>query len=92
MKKLLKSRVDKMEMEHNFDILYRMHAKNEQFYKLGHIMKKEYVSNNIIILKELKHYRLTSVQLEIIKEAVLDEFSIVKFRLGIQSLEMQVKN
>ncbi|AQW96703.1 hypothetical protein BBD31_01770 [Elizabethkingia anophelis] len=92
MKKFIKSRMDNMEMEHNFDILYRMHAKNEQFYKLGYILKNEYVSNNIIILKELKHYRLTSVQLEIIKEAVLDEFSIIKFRLGIQSLNVQVKN
>lgn len=81
-----------MEMEHNFDILYRMHAKNEQFYKLGYILKKEYVSNNIIILRELKHYRLTRTQLEIIMESVVDEFSIIKFRLGIQSLKIQVKN
>lgn len=81
-----------MEMEHNFDILYRMHAKNEQFYRLGYILKKEYVSNNIIILRELKHYRLTRTQLEIIREAVIDEFSIIKFRLGIQSLEIEVKN
>ncbi|MDQ8748338.1 hypothetical protein [Elizabethkingia miricola] len=81
-----------MEMEYNFDILYRMHAKNEQFYKLGYILKNEYVSNNIIILRELKHFRLTSTQLKIIKEAVIDEFSIIKFRLGIQSLEIEVKN
>ncbi|KGO08572.1 hypothetical protein KS04_18515 [Elizabethkingia miricola] len=92
MKKFIKSRMSNMEMEHNFDILYRMHAKNEQFYKLGYILKKEYVSNNIIILRELKHYRLTRTQLEIIMESVVDEFSIIKFRLGIQSLKIQVKN
>nr|WP_199162834.1 hypothetical protein [Elizabethkingia sp. ASV34] len=81
-----------MEIEYNFDVLYRMHAKNEQFYKLGHILKKEYVGNNIIILRELKYYRLTSTQLEIIMDAVKDEFSIVKFRLGIQTLNIQIKN
>ncbi|MCT4024346.1 hypothetical protein CMT48_17040 [Elizabethkingia anophelis] len=75
-----------------FDLIHRMHYNNEKFYSIGLISQDEYLDNNVILISELRSFSLNKIQIKVLKEAVTDEFSLIKFRVGIQTLLNYAKN
>ncbi|MCT4228667.1 hypothetical protein HZP22_02100 [Elizabethkingia anophelis] len=69
-----------------------MHYNNEKFYNIGLISQDEYLDNNVILISELRNFSLNKFQIKVLKEAVTDEFSLIKFRVGIQTLLNYAKN
>lgn len=60
--------------------------RNEYFYKINRIQKREYLSNNFFLIEKLEQI-LSKSQRRMISEFLDDEFSLPKFNLSISILK-----
>lgn len=63
--------------------------RNEYFYKINRIQKREYLCNNFFLIEKLEQI-LSKSQRKIISELLDDEFSFPKFNLSISILKAVV--
>lgn len=61
-------------------------SRNEYFYKKGEITRSEYSSNCLLFARKIDAV-LDNNGIEVIKDFLLDEFSLPKFRLSISIIK-----
>ncbi|WP_077417978.1 hypothetical protein [Chryseobacterium sp. JV274] len=73
-------------MKKDIDMIESLIHRNEYFYELNRIQKKEYLSNNFLLIEKLEDI-LNKSQRKKISEFLEDEFSLPKFHLSISILK-----
>lgn len=73
-------------MKKDIDMIESLINRNEYFYKIGKIQKKEYLINNFFLIDKLEDI-LSRSQRDKITEFLTDEFSLPKFNLSISILK-----
>lgn len=73
-------------MKKDIDMIESLIYRNEYFYKINRIQKREYLSNNFFLIEKLEHI-LSKNQRKTISEFLEDEFSLPKFNISISILK-----
>lgn len=76
-------------MKKDIDMIESLINRNEYFYKINRIQKREYLCNNFFLIEKLEQI-LSKSQRKIISELLDDEFSFPKFNLSISILKAVV--
>nr|WP_315026005.1 hypothetical protein [uncultured Chryseobacterium sp.] len=73
-------------MKKDIDMIESLINRNEYFYNINMIQKKEYLINNFFLIEKLEDI-ITRSQREKISEFLADEFSLPKFNLSLLILK-----
>lgn len=70
------------------NLIRKLHYKNEELMDLNKIKYEEYITNNNILLRQVRNSILTDEQKLLLIDASSLEINIDKFRLGIKIAQL----